>query len=80
MAKTNNLEMVKLRSLEITYNKDNCGKSPFMLRFELPLSAHELYLIELPNKIRYEIMNSLDLVISEYYFDKIKAQGYSCYT
>lgn len=51
-----------------------------MVRFEAPLSGHELYLIELPNQIRYEIMNSMDLVISEYYFEKIKVHQYPCYS
>lgn len=72
--------MDKLKSLEIRYNKDNCKKNPFMVRFEAPLSGHELYLIELPNQIRYEIMNSMDLVISEYYFEKIKVHQYPCYS
>jgi len=69
----------KLASVGISYRKDNCERNPFMIIFDAPLSAYELCLIEFPNKIRHEIMNSLDLVISEYYFDEIKVKQYSCY-
>ena len=69
----------KLASVGISYKKANCQRNPFTVLFESPLSAFELYLIEIPNEIRCEIMNSLDLVLSEYYFDEIKSERYAFY-
>ena len=69
----------KLASVGISYKKANCKRNPFTVLFESPLSAFELYLIEIPNEIRCEIMNSLDLVLSEYYFDEIKLDRYAFY-
>lgn len=50
-----------------------------MVIFEAPLSAYDLYLIGFPNEIRNEIMNGLDFVVSEHYFEEIKVTEYSCY-
>jgi len=70
----------KLASVGISYKKANCQRNPLTVLFEAPLSAFELYLIEIPNDIRREIMNSLDLVLSEYYFDEMKLEKYTFYT
>jgi len=67
-------------TIEIRYNKGKCEKNPFIVTFEAPLSAHDLYLVELPNEISNEIMNGLDLVLSEFYFDEIAVKKYQCYT
>ncbi len=69
----------KLASVGICYKKANCQRNPLTVLFESPLSAFELYLIEIPNEIRYEIISSLDLVLSEYYFDEIKSERYGFY-
>ncbi len=69
----------KLASVGISYKKANCQRNPLTVLFEAPLSAFELYLIEIPNEIRNEILNSLDLVLSEYYFDEIKLEKYTFY-
>jgi len=50
-----------------------------MITFEAPLTAYDLYLIEFPSEIRNEIMNGLDLVLSEHYFEDIKVKEYTCY-
>jgi hypothetical protein len=63
----------------ISYKKDNCESNPFMIIFDAPLTAFDLSLIEFPNEIRHEIMNCLDLVVSEYYFDAIKVAQYLFY-
>ncbi|MFQ5969820.1 MAG: hypothetical protein ACE5J2_04940 [Nitrososphaerales archaeon] len=69
-----------LPTLEVRYKKGNCEKNPFKVTFEAPLSAYDLYLIEFPNEIREEIMNGLDFVLLEHYFEAIKVKEYPCYT
>ncbi len=69
----------KLVSVGISYKKANCERNPFAVLFEAPLTASELYLVDIPYEIRREIMNGLDLVLSEYYFDEIKVQRYAFY-
>lgn len=70
---------MKLPPVEIWYRKGNCEKNPFGLRLEPPLLSHELHFIELPPNIRNEIIKGLDTVISEFYFEEIKAKNYSFY-
>lgn len=69
----------RLPTVEIKYTRGNCQRNPFIVTLEPPLSATDLYLIEFPNEVRDEIMKSLDFVVSEFYFDEIKLENYSCY-
>ena len=72
--------MRRVTSVQIQYAKGNCEKNPFMVTFEAPLSGRELHLVEFPNEIRDEIINGLDLVMSEHYFEEIRVETYPCYT
>lgn len=68
-----------LPTVELRYRKGNCEKNPLTLIFEPPLLGYDLHLIELPERIRNDIMKDLDLLVSEQYFTEIKVKNYSFY-
>jgi hypothetical protein len=72
--------MRRITNVQIKYAKGNCEKNPFVVTFEAPLSGFDLHLVEFPTEIREDIINGLELVISEHYFGEIRAEACPCYT